>query len=291
MNGSPNNVIGFPGAGSAAAGATPGAVPPPGGAPPAPSAAPPGVAPAPAAAGMPGGPGAPPAVGAPTGFTLNPAFQQWQQLSQWWHAETNRRRMQFLQACHLIRHDVAFGYKIDIEADSTIAADEQAEKASRTEFLTSIMPMLQMIIPEVQQNPAVAPLAQALVMFGVRAFPAARSLEEDFEKAFAQLASANPQPPAGRGNVKQPAEIASEERIAQGSQNVDMAKVQVDAQKNQVDLAKAYLQLQADQAKQTQDGQMRQLELVQQQAEAQAKAQLDQARIEQMANRSIPGLV
>src|SRR5262245_11327621 len=93
---------------------------------------------------MPGGP-----MGAP-GMMINPAFLQWQQINQMLEAERRQRTGQFLAACQLIREDVATGYVIDIEADSTVAADEQAEKQARTEFLTSILPMLQLLIPQAQ---------------------------------------------------------------------------------------------------------------------------------------------
>jgi hypothetical protein len=226
-------------------------------------------------------------------MTLNPAFMQWQQMSQAWHAENNRRRQQFLQACHTLRHDVRTGYKIDIEADSTIAPDEQAEKQARTEFLQSIMPMLQMIIPEVQNNPQVAQLAAALVMFGVRAFPAARGLEDTFLQAFAALAQAPPQPNQGqgKGNTKSPMEIMTEAKTAQGDQQIDAAKVQADQQKNSIELMKAYIAAQGDRAKLAQEGQLRAAELAQQGQEIQDRSALEAARTSHLMARDTAGLV
>src|SRR5215472_16365019 len=83
-----------------------------------------------------------PAASPVPGMVINPAFLQWRQMAAAWQQEQTSRQQQFLSACHVIRRDAATGYKIDIEADSTVAADEQAEKQARTEFLTSIMPML-----------------------------------------------------------------------------------------------------------------------------------------------------
>jgi hypothetical protein len=210
--------------------------------------------------------------------------------------------MQFLSACNVIRRDAATGYAIDIEADSTIAADEQAEKQARTEFLTAIMPLLQVIVPQIQQNPAMAPLAKALVMFGMRAFPAARSLEEMFEQAFATLAQAPPQPPQQKGNTKSPAEIASEAQIAQGEQRVDMAKIQgeqqqgavqlqIQQQKNASDMWKTFAQLQQDQQKTQAENMFRAAELAQQSEVQQARSQLATARISSMLSRQTTGLV
>jgi hypothetical protein len=227
----------------------------------------------------------------PPGMMMNPAFAQWRQAKAAWDAENHRRQTEFLGACHMIRHDVLTGYKVDIEADSTIAPDEQAEKAARSEFLQAIMPMLQMIIPEVQQNPAVAPLAAALVMFGVRAFPAARSLEPMFEQAFRQLAQSPPTPPPNKGNVKTPMEIMTEAKTAQGDQAVKQAQVQAQQQKNAIDLMKAYMDAQGQTAERTQEGQFRAAELAQQGQEIQQRAQLEQARMAHIASRDTAGLV
>jgi short subunit dehydrogenase-like uncharacterized protein len=224
----------------------------------------------------------------------NPAFAQWRAQKAAWDAENTRRRTQFLGACHMVRHDVQTGYKVDIEADSTIAPDEQAEKAARTEFLQAIMPMLQMIIPEVQQNPAVAPLAMALVMFGVRAFPAARGLEPMFEQAFRTLAQSPPTPnpqQQQRGNTKSPMEIMTEARTAQGDQQIDQAKVQAQQQANAVQLMKAYIEAQGDAKKLQQEGMLHMAEIQQQGQEIQQRAQLEQARTSHLLSRDIGGLV
>jgi hypothetical protein len=209
-----------------------------------------------------------------------------------WQQEKQRRHLQFLSACNVIRRDAATGYAVDIEADSTVAADEQEEKRARTEFLVSIMPLLQAVIPQIQQNPAIAPLAKALVIFGVRAFPAARSLEPMFEQAFQQLAQA---PPAGdqQGSPwsKSPMEIAAEVGIAKGNQQVDMAKVQSDQQKNAGDLMKANAQLQQQQQKQQADNMFRAADLQQQRQQLQARSQLDAARLAHLISRDARGLV
>ena len=258
---------------------------------PGPDAGPPGPGPGPAT-------GAGPGPLAPPGMMLNPAFQQWQQLSRAWHAEKQRRQDEFRTACLTIRHDVAQGYKIDIEADSTVAADEQAEKQARTEFLQSMVPMLQLLVPEAQQNPGAVPLIHALVMFGVRAFPAARSLEQEFEQAFRSLLAAPPQPPQPKGNTKSPLEIAAEAKTAAGEQQVDQqanqikaAQVQVAQQKNAIDMAEVYSKAQQSQMATAQEGQLRTAEISQQGALMQDRQALDRARLTHLMARDSVGLV
>jgi len=239
---------------------------------------------------------------APPGMMVNPDFLRWRQMAAAWQQEKNRRQLQFLSACNVIRRDAATGFAIDIEADSTIAADEQAEKQARTEFLTSIMPLLQVIVPQIQTNPAIAPLAKALVLFGVRAFPTARPLEENFEQAFAQLAQAPPQPPQQKGNVKSPQEIQSEQAIARGDQQVDMAKIQADAQKTATDLQvqqqktaadmfRSSVEAQQEQQKMQADNTFRAAELSQAAQVQDMRSQVANARLAAMLSRSTAGLV
>ena len=229
--------------------------------------------------------------GVPPGMQLNPAFMQWQQLAAQRHNMMMAREEQFSEACKLLRDDASTGFQIDIAADSTVAPDEQAEKASRSEFLQSILPMLQLLMPQVQQNPAVAPLIKALVMFGMHAFPTARDLEADFEAAFQMLANSPPPPPPPSKTTKSPDEIASEERIARGDQQVDQAKVQAAQQANAIAMMKVYQQSQSDQAKMAQEGQFKGAELAVQQQELQTRTQLEQARMQHMAARDMSRLV
>jgi hypothetical protein len=239
---------------------------------------------------------------APPGMMINPDFLRWRQMAAAWQQERNRRNLQFMSACNVIRRDAATGFAIDIEADSTVAADEQAEKQARTEFLTSIMPLLQAIVPQIQTNPAIAPLAKALVLFGVRAFPAARPLEENFEQAFAQLAQAPPPPQPPKGNVKTPAELAQEAAIAKGDQQVDMAKIaadqqkenlslQIQQQKTAADMFRSQVELQQQQSKMQADNAFRGAELSQASQVQDMRSQLANARLAAMLSRSTTGLV
>jgi hypothetical protein len=229
--------------------------------------------------------------GVPPGMMLNPAFMQWRQLAAQRHDVMMAREEQFSEACKLLRDDASTGFQIDIAADSTVAPDEQAEKASRSEFLQSILPMLQLLMPQVQQNPAVAPLIKALVMFGMHAFPTARDLEADFEAAFQMLANSPPPPPPPSKTTKSPDEIVSEERIAKGDQQVDAAKVQAQQQANAVSMMKVYQQAQSDQAKTQSEAQFRAVELGLQNQELQVRQQLEQARVQHLAARNMVGLV
>ena len=85
----------------------------------------------------------------------------------------------------LLRDEGARAYRIDIETDSTLEADEQAEKQSRTEFTTAVTAFLAQAGQIAAGSPAMTQLMGQLLMFAVRGFPAAGQLEEAIEEALA----------------------------------------------------------------------------------------------------------
>ena len=225
----------------------------------------------------------------------NPAYMQWMQGKQAWDAENQRRQQQFMSACQLLKEDAAKSYKIDIEADSTVASDEQAEKQSRTEFLQAMTPFLEGMIPLGQQSPALMPLISELVMFGVRAFPTSRQLEDAFETALEQMQKAPPQPPTKQGNTKSPMEVQTEAQTAAGEQHVDLvetaAKAQISQQANAIKLQQMQVQAQVEREKLAAQQGKDAATLAMQGREMQGREQLEQAKIQHMEARDTRGLV
>lgn len=181
-------------------------------------------------------------------------------------------KQQFMQACDLLRDEVLTGFRIDIEADSTVVADEQEEKASATEFLGALLPLMKQVVPIAQGNPAFAGLAKEMIMFAVRRFKAGRPLESALDKAFDTLAQ-QPPPQAPGAEVKpeaQPdpaehalaaADIQAKSQAAQINAGIAQQKNSMDfhiaQEKNQIDAGykSASLQLQerAQAAKEAKD--------------------------------------
>jgi len=150
----------------------------------------------------------------------------------------------------LLRNDGLRGFRIDIETDSTILADQQQEKQLRTEFLESVGGFLQSAVPLGEQVPAMLPLLGQLLMFGIRGFGGStRQLEQPFEDALAQMEKTASQP--------QPSKVDPAVQVAQINAESDQKKaamdVQTAAQKAQIDqqteLQKHQMALQADMQK------------------------------------------
>lgn len=163
----------------------------------------------------------------------------------------------------LLKNHCMRSFRIDIETDSTIKADQEAEKAARIEFLKAAGGFLQQATETGQQVPAMVPLLSQMLMFGVRAFPVGKELESTFATTFAKLekAAANPQPRPDPAMAKvqadaqakqmqaqmdqqaQAAKLASEEKLAQMKMQMEAA---TDQHRNELEAARDQARIQAD---------------------------------------------
>lgn len=135
----------------------------------------------------------------------------------------------------LMRDDQLRSYRIGIETDSTIAADEQAEKESRQEFVTVLGGLMGQAIPTAMQVPELVPVIGESLLFMARAYRAGRSMEDVIETAVENLTkkadSAGNQPPQPDPRVEKIKADAKlqEQKLAAQVKN-DEAKTQIDAQ-------------------------------------------------------------
>ena len=194
--------------------AAPGAAP---GGPGAPAPAQPGQPPQPSPAGPPGGAPQPGHAG-PPGMPPPPQFKDL------------GPTQEMVQA--LMRDNVTQRFLIDIEVDSTIAADENMEKKARTEFLEAVSKFVVGWMPIIQASPELIPLAGQMLLFAVRAFPIGRELEEVIEQAMDKLGQA-----AGQPKPPNPEQLKAQS---------DMAKNQAEIEKSKIDLQAVQLKAQSD---------------------------------------------
>lgn len=151
-----------------------------------------------------------------------------------------------------IKSDIGRNLAIDIETDSTVALDDEAEKQQRIEFLNYVSPFLQTIIPAVQQGAFPADLAKNMVMFAVRSFKHGRALEESLEAlpdAMAQMQQMQQQlqqaTQQGQQAQMQAQQFGQQAQQLQGElQKAQMAAKQPDPMQAQVEQAKLSLEAQ-----------------------------------------------
>lgn len=147
----------------------------------------------------------------------------------------------------LLRDDVMLAFKIDIETDSTMKMDEEADKASRVELIKAVGSF----ITEAQQvvDPAMKVLLAQLLAFGVRGYKAGKDIETALEIAVSKMEKEAQNPPPPPPN---PAQIEANTAI-----QVAQIKAQSDQQKTQSD---AQIAMQTEQLRQQNIDKQNQLE-------------------------------
>lgn len=134
----------------------------------------------------------------------------------------------------LLKNGEMRGFAVDVETDSTIQADEMAEKQARTEFVTSMTQFIEAWGPIIQAQPKTAPLAGELMLFTARAFKTADSLETAIEEFVETIEKSPPQPQPGE--AQNPKDIAEAQAIP--------VRLQLDAKKQQSEAANKQLEIQ-----------------------------------------------
>ncbi|MGE0007793.1 MAG: hypothetical protein AB7S92_19705 [Parvibaculaceae bacterium] len=81
----------------------------------------------------------------------------------------------------LLREQRLRPFVLEIETDSTIRPDENAEKQGRSEFLAALSGALQQLVPLVSREPAAAPFAAEILKFSVAPFRAGRGVQGAIE--------------------------------------------------------------------------------------------------------------
>ena len=141
----------------------------------------------------------------------------------------------------LLRDDRMRGFLIDIETDSTIQPDEDAEKQRRTEFITATGGFLRQASEMMAGAPALAPMVSEMLLFGVRGFRVGRQMEDVIESTLKNVAQELQQ----RQQQPDP-KVQAEQMKAQALQAKTQADMQAAQEKHQLELQKIQVQAQAD---------------------------------------------
>ena len=150
----------------------------------------------------------------------------------------------------LLRDQRVRPFVLEVETDSTIMPDENAEKQRRAEFLTAIGGFIGQAAGLVQADPAAAPMAAEMLKFAAAAFRADRTLDTAIDEYAEQLRI---RAEAAQGQEQQPdpaqEAAAMEAQIKQAEMQMKQAemqaKMQEAAQRAQVDMAKVQMEQQA----------------------------------------------
>jgi len=168
----------------------------------------------------------------------------------------------------VMRNDGLRSFRVDIETDSTIMADEESDKQNITALIQSITGYIATVGPAVAEGYFPADAAKSILLAGVRRFKLGRDVEDAVEQIGGDEDEGQPQGP------QQPEGPSPEQLQAQAdqqAQQAEMAKFQAEMQGKQAEL----------QAKQQAEGQKLQADMQQHQAETSLKMQQFTAELQQ----------
>lgn len=135
----------------------------------------------------------------------------------------------------LLRDQRLRPFTLDIETDSTIQPDEDAEKQRRTEFMTAFMTASQALGQMIAANPATAPLAGEMLKFVLAPFRAGRAMEGAIEDFVAMMSEQADNPPPNPAAQAMQAKAAEEQKKLEAELQKMKMQGQLDAQAAQLD--------------------------------------------------------
>lgn len=147
----------------------------------------------------------------------------------------------------LLRDQRLRPFALDIETDSTIEPDENAQKQRATEYLTAMGGLLAQALPAVEQVPETGPLLGETIRFAQQQFRVGRQMGQVVEefvealKARQSGAGAQQDPAAAAAQAK----AASDAKAAEVEQQVKMSDAGIRKQESDIGAARAAQELQA----------------------------------------------
>lgn len=131
----------------------------------------------------------------------------------------------------LLHNDRLRSFTIDIETDSTIAADDIAEKQSVSDFVGILGSFMAQILPVVQQTPELAPLAMEVLKYAARRYKAGRQMETVIDETADKLLQKAANPPATPQDPKiVAAQMMAQAKIQQGQDQIQIEREKTQAQ-------------------------------------------------------------
>ena len=136
----------------------------------------------------------------------------------------------------LMRQDGARGFRIDIETDSTIAVDDQAEKQALAELVQGLGTIVQGAVGAAQSGILPPEAAKELVLAVSRRFKLGRQFEDILDQVGGQPVQQQPDPKVEAERQRLQLDEQRFQMQQQMDQQAQAAKLQLDQQKQAADL-------------------------------------------------------
>jgi len=188
----------------------------------------------------------------------------------------------FDAAVKMIKNDALRMFSVDVETDTTIAADIESEKQGLAEAMQAISSYIGSVGPLVQSGMMPQPVAMGLLADYLRKFRFGRKLDDLLEDAAQQQ-----QQQPSQEQQQQQAEQQAEQQEKQAEQQMEMQKMQAEMQMKQqemqMEMQKMQAEMQLDAQKHQQDMAQDAEEHSQEMAQDREKHQLDLMATRQLA--------
>lgn len=232
-------------------------------------------------------PGAPGPAGAQVQAQMNPEQlqemeKQYMQLQANMEDEANKPTVEQIEAFIADYRTTAF--VLDIETDSTIQADENAEKQRRGEFMGMLAQLLPQLAALIAQEPGSAEFVGELLKFSVAPFRVSRSLDGSIDNLI-EMVEQQASQRVGKGDPKMEAEKQKFEGMMQIEMKKLEAKAASDQQAQQLEMAKMQNENQIEIEKMQGEFRMAMFEAESKRQESLAKIAATQAKTQQDTQR------
>jgi hypothetical protein len=132
------------------------------------------------------------------------------------------------QALQLLRDDVNRNFRVDIESDSMVEADEKAEKEAADQLLVGFSTYMEKAVAAATQAPQIAPLMLEVGMFALRRNKVGKTIEGQFQETFDSIMQSLKQPKPDPEQAKMQADQQAEQMRMQIEQANQQARMQAD---------------------------------------------------------------
>lgn len=140
------------------------------------------------------------------------------------------------QVMGLLKDQKLRPFVLDIETDSTIVPDENAQKQRMTEYVTAMSGLLQQLIPAVQQVPQLAPVGAEIIKKANSTFRMGREFEQVVEEFAEQMKQAASQP---KGPSPEQQKAEADAKAAEMAAQADGQRAQAETLTAQAEAKKA----------------------------------------------------
>lgn len=129
----------------------------------------------------------------------------------------------------VLRNDKLRGFKIDIETDSTVQPDADAEKQARSELLQALGGFAQAMVPAIQAGVVPKKLAVEAIQFTLRAFKVGSAFEQELDQMTETNPGPTPEQQAKEQELQQREQALMQEMQRQKDEGHQLALAQKDA--------------------------------------------------------------